>query len=109
MTAFGRAWELLKQERPKEKPPACIFCGNPHTEWRKDNVMDVQHRLGMSDVPPVYGVWCKNWYADPEKGEDVGCEKFFIPDSWDNMLVNEAWKRAFPDFHGTSSFEEDNT
>tara|TARA_R110002020_G_scaffold447403_1_gene659765 strand:- start:507 stop:836 length:330 start_codon:yes stop_codon:yes gene_type:complete len=108
MTAFDTAWALIKGERPKEKSPPCIFCGNTETEWREDNMMEVRYRLGMSDVPPVFGVWCQNWYADPEKGEDTGCQKFHIPDPWDKMLVMESWRSGVPALSGPSKFEVDN-
>lgn len=108
MGAFDSAWALLKQKWPKEKPPACIFCGNPETQWREENMMDVQYRLGMSDVPPVFGVWCKNWFADPQKGEDEGCQKFFIPDIWDKMTVDEVWRQGIPLLNTPSRFQEDN-
>lgn len=110
MNAFEQSWLMIKRmnpEHPKEKPPPCVFCGNKETEWRLDNMMEVQYRLGMSDIPPVFGVWCMNWYADPEKGEDTGCQKFHIPDPWDKMSSQESWRTGLP-LGGPSKFQEDN-
>ena len=101
MTAFDRAWELLKRQLPDpptEKPPPCSHCGNTETQWRMDQISSANWRLGMTDTIPYYSVWCKNWFADPEKGEDEGCELLSHSDTWAEMQIQDTWKNAlFPD------------
>ena len=98
MSAFSEAWALLKRklpDPPAEKPPPCPYCGNTETQWRMDQLSSLSWRLNMTDTVPYYSVWCKNWFADPEKGEDSGCELLSHADEYAEMQIKDTWMNAF--------------
>lgn len=100
MTAFDRAWALVKAERgtreffeerwkPKEKPPPCKFCDSTNTTWAMDSFSDIKHRL-YDGPPPLWGVRCYT------------CDLYFMPEGPDKMsadaLVHEMFtSQIFPD------------